>query len=451
MTNQLPLQTVTIDIKDFAMPRDLGVGRCGNRVIFVPGAVPGDRVRVELSREGKGFAYGRLLELENPSPWRRDPPCPHFGQCGGCSLLHFDYGQQLEIKRRHLIETFRRVGGLQIDPEIISPVTPSNDHFFYRGKIELTCHGQQGQAVLGLRRRLSPLEPYTGEAVPIESCAIFSPVLEGILPVLRVHIRQFRLPAFDEKRKRGFLKGITVRESKSTGQVMVTVETSKGPFLGVESLAASLRESISVVRSLCWQGEGYAKTLDGPDWIEEDIEGLSLHIGPDVFYQPNPRTARLLYQEVVDFARSREAKKVMGLYCGIGSLEMVLSRSVEWIEGYDGDPRNIGSARHNVKMNGLSNCRFHVKRIEEIAVNERTRLFDLVVTDPPRTGMSKSALSRLLLLNPPAIAYVSCDPATLARDLTLLVSEGYLLTKVRPFDFFPHTSHLETLVLLQRG
>jgi 23S rRNA (uracil1939-C5)-methyltransferase len=448
MTDRLSAGPVSIEIVDFAMPRDLGVGRWENRVVFVPGAVPGDRVRVELAREGKGFAYGRMIDLEEPSPWRRDPSCPHFGSCGGCSLLHFDYEQQLEIKARHLAQTLRRVGGLQVDSGIIAPVTPSADRLFYRGKIELAYNRQGGENLLGLKKRLSPFEPYTGDVIPIESCAIFSPVLEGILPVLRDFFKEHNLSAFDERTKRGFLKGITIRESKTTGEVMVILETSKEQLHGIGSLVTSLQQSVPAVRSVGRLHDARVETLAGPGWIEETIDDLRFRIGPAVFFQPNPNAARLLYRKVVDFARSLEARRVVGLYCGMGPLEMVLSRAVEAVEGYDADPENIGNARHNCKTNRLSNCRFHAKRIEDLPVENEP--FDLAVVDPPRTGMSKTALQSLLGLNLPALAYISCDPATLARDLKTLVAAGFTLIQAMPFDFFPHTSHLETLVLLQR-
>lgn len=442
--------TVTIEITDFAMPRDLGVGRWRERVIFVPGAVPGDRVRVELGREGKGFIYGRMVDLENPSSWRREPPCPHFGSCGGCSLLHFDYEEQLELKKRHLMETFRRVGGFEVDQAILSPVTPSVDRFFYRGKIELACKGQGSTAVLGLRRRLSPLEPYRGEVIPIDSCTIFSPRLCEILPALREFIARFNLSAFDERLRGGFLKEIVVRESKSTGDMMLVLDTARGRLEGVESFLALIQHLNPPIKSICRLQDGWMETLAGQGWIEETVGHLSFHITPAVFFQPNPTTARALYERVVEFAHSIEAKRVMGLYCGMGTLEMTLSQSVEWVEGYDAERENIANARRNCEINGIKNCRFHARTVEGINLQQGGRSFDLAVVDPPRTGMSKAALKSLADLGLPAIAYVSCDPATLARDLKAFMAADYRPIQVMPFDFFPHTSHLETLVFLQK-
>lgn len=485
MTEPSSSQVVAIEISDLAMPRDLGVGRFENRVVFVPGAVPGDKVRVELVRGSKGLTYGRLMEVEDPSPWRRDPPCPHFGSCGGCSLLHLEYERQLEIKSRHLSETLRRVGGLRVDPDIVVPITPSVHEFYYRGKIELAYIRQGDENLLGLRRRLSPFGPYTGEVVPIESCAIFSTSLDLILPVLRRYIEEFEVPVFDERTRRGFLKGVTIRESKSTGDLMVILETSKGQPRGVESLdllrqqsitgacvapstgrggepfpsrgrscwisaGASPGESTAGVKSISRIQDGRGETLAGQGWIEEIVDDLRFRIFPAAFFQPNPKTAGLLYGKVLEFARSIGAGRIIGLYCGMGSLEMMLSRSVERVEGYDADPANIGNARRNCKSNGLTNCRFYVKRIEDIVFRDVPRSFDLAVIDPPRTGMSKTALQSVVNMGLPAIAYISCDPATLARDLKALVPGGYGMVQVMPFDFFPHTSHLETLVFLRK-
>ena len=442
--------TVTVEITDFAMPRDLGVGRWDGRVIFVPGAVPGDRVRVELGREAKGFIYGRMVDLENPSSWRREPPCPHFGSCGGCSLLHFDYEEQLELKKKHLMETFRRVGGFEVDPAILSPVTPSVDRLFYRGKIELACKGRGSNAVLGLRRRVSPFESYRGEVIPIDSCAIFSPRLCEILPAVREYIARFNLSAFDERLGRGFLKEIVVRESKSTGDMMLVLDTARGKLEGVESFLSLIQHLNPPMKSICRLHEGRTETLAGQGWIEETVGDLSFHITPAVFFQPNPTTARLLYQRVTEFARSIEAKQVIGLYCGMGTLEMTLSRSVEWVEAYDAEPENIRNARRNCEINGIGNCRFHARTVEEINLQQAGRSFDLAVVDPPRTGMSKAALKSLVDLNIPSLSYVSCDPATLARDLKALMAAHYRIVQVMPFDFFPHTSHLETLVFLKK-
>ncbi len=456
----MSIQECTLEITDIALPDSYGVGKDKDLVIFVPGAIVGDRVKVRIERRNKRFAYGRIAAIEKASAFRIEPYCPHFGLCGGCTLQNLDYEKQLEIKENHLRQTLRRIGSIEADPASFASVTPSPDRWSYRTKLELAFGDEKGRLVLGLRERVSPFEPYRGRVVPLKGCPVFGKTAEIIIPLMEERMRALGLEAYNPKRKRGLLKHLIIREAKQTGQLMLILETASvrlpdlsalwrkvtAEAIGVKSFYGIVNDADNDVINYSRQ-----KHLFGEPFIEEGLGPFRFILYPASFFQPNHGAASLLYEEITRLSKLSRPENVLGLYCGMGPIEINLSRIARRVTGIDVVAANIANARENCGLNGIDNCFFFEGEVEKVLAKERSDRIDLVITDPPRTGISDSGIKEILDLKSRNIIYVSCNPSTLARDLKLFLANGYHVERIVPFDFFPHTGHMETLVVLSQG
>lgn len=449
-------------VEDIALPNDWGVARAGGRILFVPGAVPGDRLRLRVVKDMNRFGYAETVRLLEPSALRTEPVCPHFGACGGCMLQNLRYEAQLEVKERYLYETLRRIGGIEPGEGVRSAVVPSPALFAYRNKMEFSFGLEGGETILGLRERSSPFGRQRWRTTPLASCAIFGPTAAALLPVFLGFAREGGYPVFDRRTGRGFLRNAVFREGKRTGQVMAVLVTTGERELGADELkrfARKVREARPGLRSFYWGINGsqadvvqYERLVlvDGEPFIEETLEGLTFRVYPETFFQPNPAAAEELYGRVAAEAGIAASSSVLGLYCGAGTMEIVLSRRAGRVMGIDSSAANIAAAGENKARNEAVNCSFDEGTVETLHKFRPEDAPDVLILDPPRSGLSDKALRRVLALRAPAVAYVSCGPPTLARDLKAFVEGGYRLDRVAAFDFFPHTAHLEALAVLRR-
>ena len=439
----------TLIIIDMALPAAHGVSRIGDLVVFVPGAVPGDRVRARIVKLEKRFAYGEILDIEGASAFREKARCPHFGECEGSDLQVLSYEKQLEIKENHLRQVLKRIGGPGLGQINLSPIVPSVEKFFYRSKIEFAFGRSGPETVVGMTERLSPLRPFAGRVVAVDDCCLFSPVTGRILPLVRDFVRNSGLQAFDKRTGVGVLKRLVLKEAKQTGEVMVNVIAAldvSGPLV---HLAKALRETVPEVKSVYATQGDRPKLLSGNPFIEERMADLSLRVYPFSFFQPNPETAEELYGRIIAAAGIRGDERVLGLYSGAGAIELFLARHIREVTGVDSSAESISCARENAGLNSVGNAVFVRDRVERAAAGYRNRGIDLVVIDPPRSGMSAEALSAIRDVRAPRLVYVSCNPSTLARDL-LALKDVYTPKEMIPFDFFPQTAHFEVLTVLER-
>lgn len=448
----------SVEIVDIALPDGFGVGKKDGFVFFVPGAVPGDMVHITIRRESRRYSYGEIIEIERPSPHREDPPCPHFGTCGGCTLQHLNYSKQLEIKENHLLQVLTRIGGIDPSSLEVMPIITSPDRYFNRNKLELAFGGAGQTVALGLRERVSPWANYEGRVTSLKECLIFSEVAEKIIPLFVQFSAQHHLVPFDPIKKSGLLRHLVLKEAKSTGEIMVILETATGILPELADLWHTLSKSVPQVTSFYRAMNNQAvdtglyeheKLVFGKAWIEESLEhlGLNFRIYPQSFFQPNTGAAEALYRTIADIAQPDSKDRVLGLYCGMGPIEMCLSSMVKEVIGVDSNPKNIMNARENCKLNNISNITFVEDRVERLK-DRLPKKPDILVIDPPRGGISKEGLNIILDAKPKKVVYVSCNPSTLARDLRYLKRHGYRPRKVAPVDAFPHTSHLESVTLL---
>ena len=448
---------LTVDIIDIALPNDYGVAKKDGLVIFIPGAVIGDRVTIRVKRESKRFAYGEIANVDIPSPFRVTPVCPHFGACGGCTMQHLHYDKQLELKGRYLSENLRRIGGIDTKNLDLALVTPSPDIYFYRSKLELSFGEHSGRVVLGLRARLSPFKPYTANVVSLDTCPVFSSAVERITPFFTEFAHNEGFMAFNPLTKKGALKHLILKEIKSTGSIMATLETRTDALQNLDGIIAEMTRQIPEITSFYHATNKRTddivhfervRRMFGTNTIDDIIGDLTLKVYPGTFTQPNSKGAALLYNKMMDQLNLGGSETILGLYSGSGPIEIFLSKKAGQVIGIDSDPSNISAARENCKLNRITNCTFYQSKVEDVLKRIELPKPDILVLDPPRTGLSQQSLEIVKKLNLRKIAYVSCNPATLARDLRKILSYGYSIHRIVPFDFFPHTGHLETLTTL---
>ncbi|MEW6534299.1 MAG: 23S rRNA (uracil(1939)-C(5))-methyltransferase RlmD [Candidatus Auribacterota bacterium] len=460
MTEPIQNEEYISAITDTALPNNWSVTRNDRFTVFIPGdGVVGDTVRAHVVKRKKGFAYGEIIEIIEPSPFRTAPPCPHFGICGGCIFQNLQYEKQLEIKKNYLMHSIKSIGGVDISHISMEPAVSSPDMYGYRNKMEFSFGENQGQLVLGMRERSSPFKRFSMQVFPIEQCLIFSERTSVIVSIIMKFLTERNYAAYNVFKRTGFLRNLLVREGKNTGELMVALVTCAGDIPDIEQVYRSLKDTIPDLRSFYWiinEKPANAviiddvKALYGDEYIEEELNGLRFRVYPETFFQPNSRGAELLYSAIAEWANVTPDSNVLGLYCGAGAIELSIARSVKSVLGIDSHPVNIETAHRNCEVNGITNCTFLAGRVEDVLKTVDTKDYQYIILDPPRGGLTPKAVRYICRYKVPQILYVSCNPSTLSRDLNLLYAEQYRIQRIKPFDLFPHTGHLETLVLLAK-
>lgn len=448
---------ITADIYDIAFPKNWGVAKKDNLVVFVPDALPGDTVKFKIMGEKKNFSYGKISEIINPSKDRQKAKCPHFGICGGCAFQNLEYSKQIELKESYLLKTLEKLGKIKTSNIKKNSIIPSPDIFFYRNKMEFAFGTSNDKRVLGLRERGSPLKTQQQSIVSLQECPIFSKKVQDIFPVVIDFATKTGLDAYNPYNRQGFFRHLVLREGKNTGQIMAMLVTKSTETPNMINLLEQFSHNVEGLQSLWWIKNDRISDvvtfekqnlLYGTEYIEEAIEGIKFRIHPSSFFQPNTRGAGLLYNRIKEAIKELEAKKVLGLYCGSGAIELSIASSADMVAGIDSEYSNIKNAGENCKENNIQNCRFYHGTVEKVLSQKSFEDLDIVIIDPPRAGLSGKALKEILKLSAPNIIYVSCNPATLARDLKDLTENGYSVKQIFAYDLFPHTTHLESMCIL---
>ena len=450
-----PERTLRIEGVDFKA--GWAFGEDDGQPILIPGAVVGDSVRARLVwRKPKA---GKIVRIEERSPFRVEPLCPHFGECGGCAFQNLEYGKQIELKQTHFEQTMRSARGIAWRDGLIEPILPSPDLFGYRNKMEFAFCGEAGGMKLGLRARSMPGRHGANKSVPLSRCLIFGDAAKLVFPQAIEFANSTGLTPYDPRSAKGYFRNLVLREAKSSGDVMVILVTRSGREIGAADWAARLMKSVPRVKSV-WHVENdrvadlvdfeSARLLAGEPFIREELGGLLFRVDPETFFQPNPRAALGFYERIAERAREVGARRALGLFCGAGPIELFLARTIEEVVGVDSEERNIANARENATINGAANVRFVHGQVEKAVDEVAFGGFDLLVLDPPREGVRAEGMTRVLNLRVPNVIYMSCNPASLARDLELFAAAGYRLARLLVADFFPHTPHMEALAFLTK-
>lgn len=452
LLNLFRVPVLTLKAEEQAFPEAGAWAVEDGRRYRLPSSVVGDTVRAQVTGEKSGVFETGLLELVTPSPDRVTPNCPHFGQCGGCLFQDIAYPRQLKLKRDFLIRELE-AGSLR---DLVGPILPSPEIYGYRNKMEYGFGLANGAVHLGLRERSGHAQ--YRRTIPLDVCPIFGETFRKIAPPIMRLAALGGLPIHNQFTGEGCLRNLVVREGKNSGQVMAVLVTAREKIPGLEETAAAMMASVPGLTSFYHVVNGrtadvvdFQKTtlVAGLPYIEEKLGSLTFRIRPQTFFQTNSHAAETLYSRIRDKIAEEEGARVLGLYCGAGVLETFVSSAAASVIGVDSLPENTAAACENAALNGLEQASFIPGRVEQ-AVLALDGRFDIAVVDPPRVGLSPKAMRHVLGLNIPRLIYVSCNPGTLGRDLSLMTAAGYKVTSITPFDFFPHTPHLETLVFMSR-
>jgi 23S rRNA (uracil1939-C5)-methyltransferase len=426
-----------------------GVGDWQGYTLFVDGALPGEEVEVRVVLAKKNYGVGVLTKILTPSPDRISPICPLADRCGGCQVMPLDYSAQLAQKRQRVVDAFERIGKLT-DVEVL-PCVPSPDPLHYRNKIQAPIQ-PDGQGIrIGFYARNSH------ELVDVDTCYIHCELGQKIYEEAVSLLKESGLPAYDRNTGKGELRHLIVKTAVQTGQALVVIVT-RGKVAGrLKEIALELRRRCPEVRGVIQNsnpgshnvvlGNAY-ELLDGSLHMEEEILGLRFRVSPASFFQVNPLQAHKLYGQVIEWAELTGTETVLDAYCGVGTMTLLLARGAKKVLGVECVPQAIHDARENAALNGIANIEFVCAEAEEWIRD--CQEVDAVILNPPRKGCHPSLIHELGNRKPDRVVYVSCDPATLARDLALLRELGYRIDKAQPFDMFPQTAHVETVVKLSR-
>jgi len=440
-----------------------GLGRLDGLVVFVRGGIPGDRITARIYRKKRDYAEAGMVELLSPSPDRVAAPCPYFGYCGGCQWQHVAYERQLAYKRAHVLETVEHIGGLK--QVTVHPAIPSEKRFAYRNKMEFTFSDRRWYLPDQLDRRKQGGDFALGLHVPgafqkvidIEACLLQHEMGNRILNLVRTYARDSGIPVYGLKSHQGFWRYLTIRNSSASGEWMVNIVTSEEREDIVQPLADLIKSRFeqvaTVVNNINSRGASVAvgereTVLSGNGYITDKIGPFTFRISANSFFQTNSRGAEQLYRTVVRYADLQGSETVLDLYSGTGTIPLFLADRVAVVTGLEISRSATSDAAVNARENGVHNCRFICGDIRETLAGI-TAVPDVLIIDPPRAGMHKEALARAMALSPGKIVYISCNPATLARDLSLM-TPAYHLVEVQPVDMFPHTYHVEAVAGLRR-
>lgn len=428
-----------------------GICKIDGFTVFVKNAVVGDEARIKILKVSKAYAFAKIEELTLPSEHRVTPICGAFGRCGGCSMMHIDYGEQLKNKQKRVYDALVRIGGFE-DAEV-APVIGMSTPYHYRNKSQLPVGtGKNGEIVTGF------FAPRSHNICPIDDCPVSSEVLFAVTAVVKEFMKCYGVNAYNEETHSGIVRHIFVRTAKS-GDVMVVLVTNAIRLEHEEELVEMLRERVvglkSVIRNINTDKTNLILgknniTLWGADTLTDTIGDLRFEISPLSFYQVNSTQTEILYNTALELAELSKNDNVFDIYCGIGTISLFMAKKAKNVFGVEIVPEAIADAQNNARINGIGNAHFFCGAAEKIvpelyAAGERA---DVVMLDPPRKGADEVTLSTIIKSAPSRIVYVSCNPETLARDAKFLrESGGYGIKRVQPVDMFPHTGHVETVVL----
>lgn len=444
---------VTLEIVDCGTDGE-GIGKADGFTVFVKDAVIGDTVTAKIMKAKKNYGYGRLMEILKPSPYRVDPICPSARQCGGCQLQAVSYEEQKAFKEKKLRGHLERIGGFKELP--MEPLIGMDEPYHYRNKAQFPVgRNKEGRIVTGF---------YAGRTHAIienRDCALGIPQNKEVLDRVIAHMEKYNIAPYDEMTGKGLVRHIFVRYGFFTGELMVCLIINGQDLPHQKEMVEKLGEipgmtsislNINKKRNNVILGDK-VKTIWGKEYITDKIGDISYEISPLSFFQVNPHQTWKLYSKALEYADLHGEETVWDLYCGIGTISLFLAQKAKFVRGVEIVSAAIEDARRNARLNEIDNVEFFVGKAEEVLPREYEKngvYADVIVVDPPRKGCDEMLLKTILKMQPKRVVYVSCDSATLARDLRFLCDNGYELKKVCGVDQFPQTVHVETVVLLSQ-
>ncbi len=473
---------ITVTIEDMGVDGE-GIGKADSFTFFIKDAIIGDVVEAKVMKAKKSYAYARLMKIITPSPHRAEPVCEFHKQCGGCQIQALDYKSQLEFKHNKVRNHMLRIGGFsnELLDNVMEPIVGMENPYHYRNKAQFPVGlSKDGEIITGF---------YAGRTHSIISntdCALGVAENKAILEILISYMKENNIQPYDEKNGKGLVRHILIRKGFTTNEIMVCIIINEDLYYkkrlpnedkliealkavkGMTSISVNINtENTNVIMGnkcrTVW-GEStikdviHMRTLEeinsGKDTLaDENREGIVFTISPLSFYQVNPVQTEKLYSLALDYAGLTGNETVWDLYCGIGTISLFMAKRAKQVYGIEIIEQAIDDARNNAKNNDINNAEFYVGKAEEVLpkLYETQGIYaDVICVDPPRKGCDEACLETMVKMSPKRIVYVSCDSATLARDLKYLCEKGYEIEKMRAVDQFGHTVHVESVVLLSR-
>ncbi len=444
-------QTLTCRVEGLGANGE-GICRHDGQVVFVPFSLPGEEIVLRVQKTGKSHGYGKVLDVLVPSPSRVQPPCPYFFRCGGCSVQHMDYDSQLDFKKRQVADCLSRMGGIR---QPVNPVIGMDHPWKYRNKTAMPVAATADGPAAGY------YAPRSHRLVPVTSCLIAHQTSDAAADCVIRWMKRFEVSSYDERSKDGLVRHIITRTSR-LGQVMVTLSVNGRSIPHQNELSEMLQEALPAFTSLCLTaqeegdnvilGDDY-QALVGSGRLTEQISGLEFDFSPLSFSQVNLEVCEKMYAHAIKEADVRPGDCLADLYCGAGAISLLAAKSSARVIGIELSPSAIHDAKANAERNGTGNARFLEGRVEAVLpelVRPGKLKVDVVLLDPPRKGAHPDALDAIGQAAPRKIVYISCHPASQARDAAILCGFGYRVVSAQPFDMFCQTSEIENVLAFER-
>jgi len=454
MSRTLPVQKNDyIDARFEDLTHDgAGVAKVEGYPIFVPNGLPGEKAKIKVLKVNKGYGFGRLIELYEKSPYRVEPQCPIYKECGGCQLQHLSYEGQLKAKEKQVRDVLQRIGRLEnID---VHPVLGMKEPWRYRNKAQVPVGEQEGGLIGGFYQQRSH------KIIDMKECIIQQEKNDEVVQAVIEICSRYGVTAYDENTHKGDLRHVMARYGLTTGEVMVVLITRTNELPHKNEIIKEITEQIkgikSIVQNINKQKTNVifgdkTKVLWGEEVIYDFIGDIKFAISARSFYQVNPEQTKVLYEKALEYAGLSGNESVIDAYCGIGTISLFLAQKAKKVFGVEIVPEAIEDAKRNAELNGITNAEFAVGEAEVVIPKwyEDGNTADVLVVDPPRKGCDEALLKTIIEMKPQKVVYVSCNLGTLARDLRILEDGGYQTVEVQPVDMFPQTMHVECVAHLE--
>lgn len=429
-----------------------GIGKIDDLTVFVEGAVPKEKCQIEIVKVKKDYAIGQVIKILAPSPYRKVPQCINADKCGGCNLQHMTYEAQLLFKTSKVKDSLKRIG--HIDAEVLDTIGMQQP-WHYRNKSQYPVARQGSSTVMGFYKKRSH------DIVDLENCLIQHPISDKVMQITKKWLSRYDISIYDELKHEGLIRHVMARIGYKSGEVMAALIANGKEIPHTDDLIKMLQSDIPGFKSLILNintkktnvimGEKNI-TLYGSPYICDYIGDIKFRLSPPSFFQVNPIQAEVLYNKVLEYAGITQDEIVLDLYCGTGTITLFLAQKAKKAYGIELVSQAVADARLNAKINGINNAEFIEGAAETVLpkMAEEGIKPDIIVVDPPRRGCDEKTLKTITKISPKKIIYVSCNPATLARDLRYLEDKGYKTQKAQPVDMFPQTSHVECVTLMSK-
>ena len=453
MSKTLPVQkNEYIDVIFEDLTHDgAGVAKVEGYPLFVPNGLPGEKAKIKVIKVNKGYGFGRLMEITEASPYRVEPECPIYKECGGCQLQHMSYEGQLKAKEKQVSDVLQRIG--KLENVKVHPVIGMENPWRYRNKAQVPIGEHEGGLIGGFYQQRSH------QIIDMKACIIQQEKNDEVVKEVKEICNINGVRAYDEQKHKGELRHIMARYGLKSGEVMVVLVTRTNELTGKKKIIEEIVKRIPGVKSIVQNINSKktnvifgdeTKVLWGEEVIYDSIGDIKFAISARSFYQVNPEQTKVLYDKALEYADLTGEENVIDAYCGIGTISLFLAQKARKVYGVEIVPEAIEDAKKNAELNGISNVEFAVGEAETVIPEwyENGVVADVLVVDPPRKGCDDKLLQTIINMKPKKVVYVSCNPATLARDLRVLEDGGYQTVEVQPVDMFPQTMHVECVAQL---